>query len=118
MLDGDILVAQLLRFLFRVQHGFVQIRTDLQPHVRTLYLGQRPQQLLRLLHEIVRVNPHLLDQPQNQAVFDGQQTVKQMLLRQLLIAVIIGKLFHSVDGFNRFLCKFVNVHSVSSASLY
>ena len=110
MLHAHILVSELLRFRLSAQKNLVQVPAHVYTGISSLYLIDAGERRLCPLYKILRLDPHLLDKLQDQAVINGQKTVKQVLLLDLLVSVFIGKLFALVHSFNGLLCKFLNVH--------
>ncbi len=113
MLHGHVFVPHLLRLVLGMNQNIVQILSHVYLRSGHLYPGGKP--ALRVVGKVLLLYLHLLDQLRNQTVFLAQQRRKQMFLLQLLIAVLIGKLFTIVNRFDRFLCKLLNVHNHTSS---
>ena len=90
------------------QH-LVQILTDIE--LSALYLRTLPERLFYTLNQQFFLNPELFHQLQNQAPILCQQGIKQMLLLDLLISVIVCDLLASLYRKHRILCEFVNIHT-------
>ena len=112
MLNRNIFVSHMLSLILRMNQNIVQILADSEFSAGHLHSGS--QLVLRILRKMRKVNFHLFDQFRDQSILLLQQCNKQMLLFQLLITVITGKLFTIVDCLSGLLCKFLNVHSTPS----
>jgi hypothetical protein len=65
----------------------------------------------------VLIYSHLDQQFADQAVLQSPQTVKQMLLVDLLVAIIVCNLLAILYGLYGILCKFTNIHKEASLLL-
>ena len=113
MLDTDIFVAQALRLRLRSQQGLVHLTAHIHTAVAAMHLREALDAGQGTVFEGLGVYAHLFDQLQNEAVLKCQKAVQEMLLLNLLIAVFISQFFALVDCFNRFLCKFLDIHITS-----
>ena len=75
MLHTHILVTELLGLTLCAEKRFVEITADIDAGFRALHLVDAGKCSLRSLFEFLRVNFHLLDQFQDQTVFNRQKTV-------------------------------------------
>ena len=66
MFHGNIIVSHRLCFVFRTDQHFIQIRPD--PQITALYLHALFQCLFRAIHEMFRVDLHLLHKLQDQGI--------------------------------------------------
>ncbi len=112
MLYGDILVPHLFCLILCADQGLVKILADI-----SLAAGYLRSSLNRLFQAVIKISlldPHLLDEPGNQGIVLMNKRVQQVLLLDLLISVIRSNLLKIVDCFDRFLCKFLNIHKLPS----
>ena len=110
VLNAHVFVAQLLRLIFSSQKHFVKISAHIDSCAGSAHLVEAGESPFRSHLELPGIDTHLLNELQNKAVIYGQNTVKQMLLFDLLISVFIGKLFALIHSFNGLLCKLLNIH--------
>ena len=110
MFHRDILISHLLGFILRMDQGVVQVLAYIL--AASLDLGPFSYGLFRPVDDQVLVNPHLLHQLQDQAVVLSEERVEQMLLFDLLIAVLHGDLLTVLNRLERFLRKFIYVHNI------
>ena len=116
MLHRDILISQSLRLTLRADQDTVTVAADINLPIAALHLDKPLDQLLAPVCELLRVNPHLLDQLRNQRIVQRQQRIKQMLLPDLLIAILIRQLLTVIHGLHRILCEFLNIHNIKASS--
>ena len=110
MFHRDILVSHLLGFILRMDQGVVQVLAYIL--AASLDLGPFSYGLFRPVDDQVLVDPHLLHQLQDQAVVLSEERVEQMLLLDLLVAVLHGDLLTVLNRLERFLRKFIYVHNI------
>ena len=113
MLHGYVFVPHGFGFIFSMDQDLIQIIAHIQFPV-SADLRKPVYCLGRLIGKQLSGNVHPGDQLQDQAVLQGQQAVKQMLLLQLLVAVVIGQFLTVLYCFHRFLGKFIDIHIRSS----
>ena len=113
MLYRYIFISHALRFILCMNQHLVQITADIYL-TAAAYLRKSRQLLLCLIDNHLFGNSHFRQQFQNQAVLQSQKAVKQMLLLNLLISVLIGIFLTVLYRFHRLLSKFINIHSCSS----
>ena len=99
MLHGHIFIAHGLCLVLAIDQYLIQVIADIQlaasAHFRKTFHC-----LLGLIGKHVTLNPHLGNQLQNQAVIQGQETVEQMLLVNLLVPIFICQLLTVLHCFH------------------
>ena len=111
MFHGNILISEHLHLVLSRDQHFIQILPDIR--LSALYLGPFLYYLFYFIYEILLVDLHFLQKFQQQTILHGKQTVQQMLLFNLLIAVLAGNLLTALNRFHRFLGKFIDIHKLS-----
>ena len=108
VLYGNILIAHGLRMLRCLRKR--QVRPLRIVHIGTRYLRETADLIgdgrLKLLHR----HTHLLQKLCDQTVIDGDQRVEKMNLLHILISIFTDDILTVIDRFDRFLCKFINIH--------
>ena len=115
MLHTDIFVSESLCLVLRSQQGLVHLAAHIDTGIAAMDFCQPFHSAEYPVGEGARVDAHLLDQLQDQTVLQHQQAVEQMLLLDLLIAVLISQFLALIDRFNRFLRKFLYIHGITSS---
>ena len=115
MLNRDILISHSLRFILSTDQRFVQILTKVKLSTGNFNLSI--QCFLHCVNKIFLLDLHLLDQFENQAVLLCQQSIQKVFLLDLLIAIFISNLLKILDSLHGFLCKFTDIHRLSSYSM-
>ena len=115
MLNRDILISHSLRFILSTDQCLVQILTKSKLSTGNLNSGiQCP---LNCVNKIFLLDFHLLDQLEDQAILLCQQGIQKVFLFDLLIAIFISNLLKILDSLYGFLCKFTDIHRLSSYSM-
>ena len=96
MFDGNVFVSHLFCFVFCVDQDIVEILSDVC--LSALYLRAFSNGLLHSVDEELALYTHFFHQLQDQAVVLRQQGIEQMLLGQLLVAVVRCDLFTVLDS--------------------
>ena len=111
MLNRDILIPHLLRFIFRIDQRLVQVLADVRlprpRDLRALVQGR-----LQRIFKVFLLDPHLLDQSGDQGILLMHQRVQKMLLFDLLVSVIRSSLLEHIHSLDGLLRKFLYIHAV------
>ena len=109
MLHRDILIPHRLGLILRIHQCLVQLLAEIQ--LTALHLRSFLQCGADTIQKVFLVDLHLLYQLQDQAVLQGKQTVQQMLLLDLLVAVFVSQTLTTLNRLNGLLCKFLDIHT-------
>ena len=115
MFNRYILISHSLRFILCTDQCLVQILAKVKLSTGNLNFGI--QCFLYCVNKIFLLDFHLLDQLEDQAVLLCQQGIQKVFLFDLLIAIFISNLFKILDSLYGFLCKFTDIHRLSSYSM-
>ncbi len=108
MLDRDILIPHRLRLVLRFDEALVEVRPDVG--LAAAHLDLRVDRRGHGVCKLFRIDPHLLNELQDQRILLLYEAVEKVLLGDLLIAEIIRSLLEVLDSLDGFLCKFLNIH--------
>ena len=115
MFNRYILISHSLRFILCTDQCLVQILAKVKLSTGNLNFGI--QCFLYCVNKIFLLDLHLLDQLKDQAVLLCQQCIQKVFLLNLLIAIFISNLLKILDSLYGFLCKFTDIHRLSSHSM-
>ena len=110
MLDGDILVAHLLHFAFRLLQRRRERAGDVGLLVAAGNLGQTADRAVADILSCAQLNAQLFHQLADQAALLGEQGTKQMELLHLRVAAALCELLCALQGFKGFLGETVGIH--------
>ena len=116
VLHGDILISHGLCLILGIYQHLVAVLGQID--LTALHLRETVDRLLHLIHKLLSLNSHHIDELQDQAVIQPQQRQEQMLLINLLVAEFISQLLRILNRFHGFLRKFVDIHKVTPLSCY
>ena len=113
MLNRNIFIAHTFGFIFGIDQNLVEIIADIDL-TAAAHLRKPRQFLLSFVDDQLFRNAHLGQKLQDQTIIQRQEAVKQMLLFDLLVTILVRQLLTSLNGFHGFLSKFIYVHSSAS----
>ena len=120
VLHGNIFVGHIFRQFFGSSQRLFQIRRH--SRLAAADPGHPLHFIFHRLGQAVHVHFHFLQKLRNEAILLLQQSQQQMLLIQQRVAVFDGAGLGILDGFQRFLCKFLHIHNpftfLSSSQIY
>ena len=108
MLYRDIFVAERLRFILREIQDVIQFLADIRPSA--LNLRQILHQLQHRILEVRKLDLHFRYKLRQKSILLCQQSVKEVFLVDLLVAMLGSCLFGKLNRFDGFLSKFLNIH--------
>ena len=113
MLYRNVLVSHSSCFVFCADKRFIQVLSE--PEISAAYLYPGIQGFFYCINKIFLIDLHLINKLENQAVLLTEKSIQKMLLLHFLIAVFIGNLFQILNSLYGFLCKFTDIHRLSSS---
>ena len=111
VLDGDVLVPELLRSLLGKADELARLGRGVGLAAAAGDAGQLPYLGVQLAQHRVAVGAHLREQRADEPAVLVYERIEQVCRRDVLVAVLLRHGLRGIYGFNGLLCEFLSVHN-------